>query len=170
MRTEAFGRGGEEGVPGQVYGPSVPQSQGQSSGPAGNRPGHTAPGPETRSCRPSRSGAVILTGNCRRAPCVHTRVSVQAGHTCPWRRPGQPRQPPQAPARFQLSACERPQAWLEPLGLPASTRSGGRQIPNLDRTPPEAVGQACWDALPWAGCVSGQLSAGHTPGWISARG
>ena len=92
---------------------------------------------------PSRSGAVILTGNCQRAPGVHTRVSVRPGHTCPWRRPGQPQQPSQAPAQFQVSAYERPQAWLEPLGLSANTRPGGRQIPNLDQMPPEAVWQAC---------------------------
>ena len=117
---------------------------------------------------PPHSAAVTLAGDCRRAPCVHVCVRVQARDTCPWRWSGHPQQPPQTPARFLASAYERPQAWLEPTSFPANTWSGGRQIPNLDQTPPEAVGQACWDALPWAGCVSRQLSAGHTPGRISA--
>lgn len=59
-RGEAFGRDGAAGVPGQVRGqvrgqvcgPSATQVQGQSSGLAGNRPGHTAPGPESGSCCP----------------------------------------------------------------------------------------------------------------------
>lgn len=45
-----------------------------------------------------------------------------------------------------------------------------RQIPNLDQTPPEAIGQACWDALPRAGCVPDScLLRAHTSADFSLR-
>ena len=81
MCTEALGRGGKEGVPGQVYGLSAPQSQDQSCGPAGNRPGHTAPGPETRSCRPVTVRSCNPHGQLPESPvCAHTCECAARAH------------------------------------------------------------------------------------------
>lgn len=75
-------------MPGQVCRPGVarprcvaclPQFQGQSSGLAGNRPGLTAPGPESGSCCPVTLRSCNPQEAAAREPRVCVRVCERAG-------------------------------------------------------------------------------------------
>lgn len=135
MRTEAFGQGGEEGVPGQVCSPSAPQSQGPSSGPAGNRPGHTAPGPETRSCRPVTVRSCNPHGQLLESPvCAHTCERAGQGT----RVPGGGRANRSSPLRherdsgFQLMKDPR-LGWSPWASLPTLGQVAGRFLTSIRR-------------------------------------